>query len=156
MTSLSGFIEPLEPPGKPSFLDKLMKPFVDERYAVAPRPLDNLVFTRLSGGHIKVFRPWNGNHVVASGIAHQAFHSTLLMTAGYIAKTGREAEIAVKSPERFLLHPLFASHNLLYSGAEIVIDEDGEHSPKELEASYRAIKESLLTFTGVEPHKVPA
>jgi phosphohistidine swiveling domain-containing protein len=45
-------IEPLEPLGKPSILDKMIKPFVDERYVVAPLPLDNIVVTRLIGGHI--------------------------------------------------------------------------------------------------------
>ncbi len=44
--------DPIEQLGKPSFLDKMIKPFVDERYVVAPRPLDNLVVKRLLGGHI--------------------------------------------------------------------------------------------------------
>ncbi len=52
--------EPLDPPRKPSLLDRMMKPFVDERYAVAPRPLDNLVFTRLVGGHIHAIRECGG------------------------------------------------------------------------------------------------
>ncbi|MHC1744898.1 MAG: PEP/pyruvate-binding domain-containing protein [Syntrophobacteraceae bacterium] len=53
-------LELLDPPGKPSFLDRMMKTFVDERYAVAPRPLDNLVFTRLVGGHIHAIRECGG------------------------------------------------------------------------------------------------
>lgn len=53
-------IEPLDPPGKPSFLDRLMKPLVDERYPMAPRPLDNIVFTRLLGGHIYALRECGG------------------------------------------------------------------------------------------------
>jgi rifampicin phosphotransferase len=44
--------DPLEPLGKPSFLDKMIKPFVDERYVMAPRPLDNIVVNRLLGGHL--------------------------------------------------------------------------------------------------------
>jgi rifampicin phosphotransferase len=42
-------VEQLEPLGKPSILDKMIKPFVDERYVIAPRPLDNMVVTRLLG-----------------------------------------------------------------------------------------------------------
>jgi pyruvate,water dikinase len=41
-------------PGRPSFLDRMMKPYVDERYAVAPRPLDNILFTRLVGAQMFV------------------------------------------------------------------------------------------------------
>jgi rifampicin phosphotransferase len=52
--------ERLDEPGKPSFLDKMIKPYVDERYAIAPRPLDNLVFTRLVGGHIHAIRECGG------------------------------------------------------------------------------------------------
>ena len=46
------FIDPLQPLGKPSILDKMIKPFADERYVFAPLPLDNLVVTRLIGAHI--------------------------------------------------------------------------------------------------------
>lgn len=42
--------------GKPSHLDKKIKPFADERYVVAPRPLDNLVVNLLLGGHIHSIR----------------------------------------------------------------------------------------------------
>nr|WP_275889162.1 PEP/pyruvate-binding domain-containing protein [Desulfobulbus rhabdoformis] len=45
-------VDPIEPLGKPSFLDKMIKPFVDERYVIAPRPLDNVVVKRLLGGHL--------------------------------------------------------------------------------------------------------
>ena len=61
MTSLQvSLLDPLDSPGKPSFLDRMIKPFVDERYAVAPRPLDNLVFTRLVGGHIHTIKECGG------------------------------------------------------------------------------------------------
>lgn len=61
MTSLrQAPVEPLQPPGKPSLVDRMIKPFVDERYAVAPRPLDNIVFTRLLGGHIYAVRECGG------------------------------------------------------------------------------------------------
>lgn len=61
MTStLESLIEQLDDPGKPSFLDKMIKPYVDERYAIAPRPLDNVVFTRLVGGHIHAVREFGG------------------------------------------------------------------------------------------------
>ncbi|MFH0824123.1 MAG: PEP-utilizing enzyme, partial [Pseudomonadota bacterium] len=52
--------EEIDEPGKPSLLDKMIKPFIDERYAIAPRPLDNLVFTRLVGGHIYAIRDCGG------------------------------------------------------------------------------------------------
>ena len=45
-------VEPLKPLGKPSILDKMIKPFTDERYVVAPRPLDNIAVIRLLGGHL--------------------------------------------------------------------------------------------------------
>jgi phosphohistidine swiveling domain-containing protein len=61
MTSLAEApIEPLPPPGRPSYLDRMIKPFVDERYAMAPRPLDNMVFRLLVGGHIYAFRELGG------------------------------------------------------------------------------------------------
>jgi pyruvate,water dikinase len=41
--------EPLEPLGKPTFFDRLMKPLVTERYSIAPRPLDNITYTHLVG-----------------------------------------------------------------------------------------------------------
>jgi pyruvate,water dikinase len=41
--------EALEPLGKPTFFDRLMKPLVTERYSIAPRPLDNITYTRLVG-----------------------------------------------------------------------------------------------------------
>jgi phosphohistidine swiveling domain-containing protein len=49
-------VDHLEPLGKTSLLDKMIKPFADERYVVAPRPLDNLVVKRLLGGHIYSIR----------------------------------------------------------------------------------------------------
>lgn len=49
-------VEPIEPLGKPSFLDKMIKPFADERYVVAPLPLDNIVVNRLIGGHLYAIR----------------------------------------------------------------------------------------------------
>lgn len=60
MTSLPATPEPLPPLGPPSYLDRMIKPFVDERYAMAPRPLDNIVFRRLVGGHIYTFRELGG------------------------------------------------------------------------------------------------
>ena len=41
--------EALEPLGKPTLFDRLMKPLVSERYSIAPRPLDNITYTRLVG-----------------------------------------------------------------------------------------------------------
>ncbi|WP_242346225.1 PEP/pyruvate-binding domain-containing protein [Anaeromyxobacter terrae] len=41
--------EPLPPLGKPSFVDGVMRRIAAERYVVAPRPLDNITFTRLVG-----------------------------------------------------------------------------------------------------------
>jgi pyruvate,water dikinase len=52
--------ETLPPLGEPSFLDKLMKPIADERYVVAPRPLDNLVYTRAVGGAIYMLKQSGG------------------------------------------------------------------------------------------------
>ena len=60
MTSLPATPEPLPALGPPSYLDRMIKPFVDERYAMAPRPLDNIVFRRLVGGHIYTFRELGG------------------------------------------------------------------------------------------------
>lgn len=45
-------VETFEPLGKPSLLDKMIKPFVDERYVFAPRPLDNIAVRLLIGGHL--------------------------------------------------------------------------------------------------------
>jgi phosphohistidine swiveling domain-containing protein len=45
--------DPLAPPGEPSILDRMVKPWIDERYSQAPRPLDNVIFAGLlAGGHI--------------------------------------------------------------------------------------------------------
>lgn len=53
MTALTGpAVEKIEPLGKPSFLDKMIKPFVDERYVMAPQPLDNIVVRLLIGSHL--------------------------------------------------------------------------------------------------------
>lgn len=49
-------VDPIEPLGRPSLLDKMIKPFADERYVVAPRPLDNVVVKRLLGGHLYSIR----------------------------------------------------------------------------------------------------
>ncbi|MCB2181754.1 MAG: hypothetical protein KQH63_07005 [Desulfobulbaceae bacterium] len=49
-------VDTIEPLGKPSLLDKMIKPFADERYVVAPKPLDNLVVKRLLGGHLYSIR----------------------------------------------------------------------------------------------------
>ena len=48
--------ERLEPLGKPSLADRMMRPLVIERYPIAPRPLDNLVYTRLVGSAIAGLR----------------------------------------------------------------------------------------------------
>jgi pyruvate,water dikinase len=48
--------EELEPLGKPSLADRMMRPLVFERYPIAPRPLDNLVYTRLVGAAIAGLR----------------------------------------------------------------------------------------------------
>ena len=48
--------ERLEPLGKPSLADRMMRPLVAERYPIAPRPLDNLVYTRLVGAAIAGLR----------------------------------------------------------------------------------------------------
>lgn len=65
-------VEPLNPPGKPSLFDKMIKPFVDERYSVAPRPLDNIVFTRLLGGHIYAVRECGAVIKAEDEVAFQA------------------------------------------------------------------------------------
>jgi phosphohistidine swiveling domain-containing protein len=57
ITTLSNVApEPLPPLGKPSLVDRLMAPITAERYALAPRPLDNIVFTRLVGAAIYAIR----------------------------------------------------------------------------------------------------
>ncbi len=48
--------EPLPPLGKPSFIDRAMQPIAAERYASAPRPLDNLTYTRTVGATIYAVR----------------------------------------------------------------------------------------------------
>jgi pyruvate,water dikinase len=48
--------EPLDPPGKPTLADRMMEPLVTERYPIAPRPLDNLIYTRLVGSAIAGLR----------------------------------------------------------------------------------------------------
>jgi pyruvate,water dikinase len=48
--------ERLEPLGKATLADRMMKPLVAERYPIAPRPLDNLVYTRLVGAAIAGLR----------------------------------------------------------------------------------------------------
>ena len=49
-------IEPIEPLGKLSTIEKMIKPFADERYVIAPRPLDNIVVRLLLGAHIHSIR----------------------------------------------------------------------------------------------------
>ncbi len=66
--------EPLEPLGKPKLFDRLMKPLVAERYAVAPRPLDNLIYTSLVGGAIFGLRQSGG---VVTEEAEAAFNSEI-------------------------------------------------------------------------------
>jgi len=53
-------VEHFEPLGKPSLLDKMIKPFVDERYMFAPRPLDNIVFGLLIGSHLYSIKECGG------------------------------------------------------------------------------------------------
>jgi len=48
--------EPIEPLGPPSFLDRMMKPLVADRYVIAPRPLDNITYTRCVGAAIHSLR----------------------------------------------------------------------------------------------------
>lgn len=48
--------ESLEPLGKPTVSDRLMKPLVDERYVIAPRPLDCITYTRCVGAAIHGMR----------------------------------------------------------------------------------------------------
>lgn len=55
-----GLPEPLPVLGKPSLFDKAMKPLVDERYPLAPRPLDNITFTRVVGAAIYTLRQAGG------------------------------------------------------------------------------------------------
>lgn len=52
--------EPLPPLGKPSMADRRMQPIAAERYAMAPRPLDNIVFVRVVGAVIDVVRKTGG------------------------------------------------------------------------------------------------
>lgn len=59
MTALQDVeVEALAPLGKPSLLDKAIKPFADERYVMAPRPLDNIVVRLLIGGHLYAIKEW--------------------------------------------------------------------------------------------------
>jgi pyruvate,water dikinase len=48
--------EPLEPLGNPTFSDRMMRPLVTERYVIAPRPLDNITYTRCVGAAINGLR----------------------------------------------------------------------------------------------------
>lgn len=71
--------EPLPPLGKPSLLDKAVKPIADERYVVSPKPLDNITFTRLVGALIYAVRKGGGaiseedEQVFRSRIYRQAY-----------------------------------------------------------------------------------
>ena len=53
--------EPLPPLGKPSLVDRAMQPIAAERYAVAPRPLDNITFTRTVGATMYAVRQAGGS-----------------------------------------------------------------------------------------------
>jgi phosphohistidine swiveling domain-containing protein len=64
--------EPLEPLGKPKLCDRLMRPLVMERYAIAPRPLDNLIYTDLVGAAIAGLRR---SGVVVTEAAEVAFRA---------------------------------------------------------------------------------
>jgi pyruvate,water dikinase len=44
--------EPLDPLPKPTLTDRLMRPLVAERYVIAPRPLDNITYTRCVGAAV--------------------------------------------------------------------------------------------------------
>ncbi|MEW5983131.1 MAG: PEP/pyruvate-binding domain-containing protein [Acidobacteriota bacterium] len=52
--------EPLEPPGRPTITDRTMKPLVSDRYVIAPRPLDNITYTRCVGAAIDGLRRIGG------------------------------------------------------------------------------------------------
>lgn len=52
--------EPLPVLGDPSLADKLMRPVAAERYAMAPRPFDNIVFVRVVGAVIYAIRQLGG------------------------------------------------------------------------------------------------
>jgi pyruvate,water dikinase len=53
-------VEPLEPLRKPTLSERTVLPLAAEHYATAPKPLDNLVFTRLVGGAAEALRRSGG------------------------------------------------------------------------------------------------
>ncbi len=66
--------EPLDPLGKATVADRMMEPLVIERYPVAPRPLDNLIYTRLVGAAIAGLRRSGVN---VSREAEEAFRAEI-------------------------------------------------------------------------------
>jgi pyruvate,water dikinase len=66
--------EPIDPLGTPRLFDRLMRPLVQERYAVAPRPLDNLVYVDLVGAAIQGLRR---SGAVVTEEAEAAFRSEI-------------------------------------------------------------------------------
>ena len=91
MTGLeNALVDPVEPLGKPSRLDVMIKPFVDERYVIAPRPLDNLFVKGLLGGHLysirasgAVIRP-EDEEAVMSQLWRQAYRLPPVHRLGYM------------------------------------------------------------------------
>ncbi|MFC1661753.1 PEP-utilizing enzyme, partial [Gemmatimonadota bacterium] len=53
-------VEPLDPVRKPTWPERAVLPLAAEHYTSAPKPLDNLVFTRLVGGAVEALRRAGG------------------------------------------------------------------------------------------------
>lgn len=53
--------EPLPSLGEPSLADRLMRPVAAERYAMAPRPFDNIVFIRVVGAVMYAIKQLGGS-----------------------------------------------------------------------------------------------
>ena len=61
MTGLSeGLADPLDPPRKPTWPERMILPMAAEHYTSAPKPLDNLVYTRLVGAAVHGLRAFGG------------------------------------------------------------------------------------------------
>jgi phosphohistidine swiveling domain-containing protein len=90
--------EPLPALEPPSFLDRVMKPIVNERYVVAPRPLDNLVYTRMVGAALYMIRQSGG---VVSPENEAAFRSIVWRQAYRFPPVGRLWKVMLSS----LVHP---------------------------------------------------
>jgi phosphohistidine swiveling domain-containing protein len=61
ITSLNKAVpEPLPPLGEPSLIDRLIQPIAAERYVLAPRPLDNIIFTRVVGAVMYAIKQLGG------------------------------------------------------------------------------------------------